>query len=291
MAEKRSFFREKMDWVRTSVVCEPRGHDAMVGALICEPLDQSCVCGVIFFNNVDVLKGCLHATIGLAVTLHYLGRIERGEHRIETPTGIVTITLAEGGKVTVENVRSYRAVTGAKVALPNYGEISGDVAWGGNWFFLANAPTGLAVELENIEELTRVSWEIRQALINAGIMGDDGSEIDHIELFTPPVDHCADSKNFVLCPGKAYDRSPCGTGTSAKLACLAADGLLEEDQTWRQAGILDTVFEGRIRKTLHTDGDGIIPIVTGSAFITAEADLLINPDAPFAFGISPSHTS
>ncbi|MEN8737797.1 MAG: proline racemase family protein [Akkermansiaceae bacterium] len=287
MAEKRVFFREEMDWLRTAVVCEPRGHDAMVGALICAPLDSSCVCGVIFFNNVDVLNGCIHATIGLAVTLHHLGRIALGAHRIETPTGVVTITLMEGGKVTVKNVRSYRIKTTTKVSIPNYGEISGDVAWGGNWFFLANAPLGVAIELQNIEELTRVSWDIREALTAEKITGDDGGEIDHVELFAPPTNDSADSKNFVLCPGKAYDRSPCGTGTSAKLACLAADGLLSETQTWRQAGILDTVFEGQIRK--HPDG-GISPIITGSAFITAEADLLLDPEAPFAFGISSPHT-
>ena len=288
MAQKREFFRDEMDWLRTAAVCEPRGHDAMVGALICEPIDPSCVCGVIFFNNVDVLNGCLHATIGLAVTLHHLDRIELGEHRIETPTGVVTITLTEGGNVTVENVRSYRSETSVTVSIPNHGEISGDVAWGGNWFFLANSPAGVAVELQNIEELTRVSWDIRQALTDAGITGDDGGEIDHVELFAPPAEDSADSKNFVLCPGKAYDRSPCGTGTSAKLACLAADGILKEGQIWRQAGILDTVFAGQIRNA--SDG-GVFPIVTGSAFITAEADLLIDPEAPFAFGITSSHTS
>ncbi|MGC6426203.1 MAG: proline racemase family protein [Akkermansiaceae bacterium] len=287
MVEKRTDFRKRMDWLRTAVVCEPRGHEAMVGALICKPSDESCVCGVLFFNNVDVLHGCLHATIGLTVTLHHLGRIEIGTHRIETPTGVVTVTLAEGGLVTVENVRSYRSATAVAVTIPEYGTIRGDVAWGGNWFFLANAPTGVAVDLANIEELIRLSWSMRQELAAAEITGDDGGEIDHVELLAPPADDSADSKNFVLCPGKAYDRSPCGTGTSAKLACLADDGILQEGQTWRQAGILNTVFQGQIRKHAGPEG-GVIPIVTGSAFITAEANLLIDPNAPFAFGISPS---
>lgn len=283
MAEKRETFRKHYDWLRTAAVCEPRGHEAMVGALLCKPTRDDCVAGVIFFNNVGVLNGCLHGTMGVAVTLVHLGLIGEGEHRIETPVGPVTISVSEGGAVTVRNIRSYRALHQVSVDVPGYGRVTGDVAWGGNWFFLTNAPEGINVNFHNLEALTDFAWAVRLVLPSAGITGDNGGEVDHVEIFGPPGDtSTSDSRNFVLCPGKAYDRSPCGTGTSAKLACLHADGKLLPGQPWRQAGILDTVFTGSVEP--HADG-GVIPTVTGTAFITMEAELLIDPAAPFAFGI------
>lgn len=283
MEEKRASFRRYLDWLRTATVCEPRGHDALVGALLCAPCHDDCVTGVIFFNNVDVLNGCLHGTMGVAVTLAHQGRIGKGEHRIDTPTGVVTIDLAENGEVKVTNVRSYRHRHNVPVDVPGFGTITGDVAWGGNWFFLTDAPPYLAVELSNLEELTHFAWELRKQLTIQGITGKDEAEIDHIELFASPSDpELADSKNFVLCPGKEYDRSPCGTGTSAKLACLHAAGKLEEGQCWRQSGILDTVFSGTAKAAPE---GGVFPTVTGSAHVTVEAKLLIDATAPFAYGI------
>ncbi len=288
MAEKRAAFAGEYDWLRSATVCEPRGHDAMVGALLCEPYSPDCVSGVIFFNNVGVLNGCLHGTMGVAVTLLHQGRIGPGKHRLDTPSGLVTFDVSASGTVEVTNVRSYRHQHDVPVEVPGVGVVKGDIAWGGNWFFLADAPPEIPVSLSCLDELTDYSWRLRNALEEAGITGANGGEIDHIELFAPPADpQLADSKNFVLCPGKAYDRSPCGTGTSAKLACLSEGGLLNEGQIWRQAGILDSVFEGRVKK--HTDG-GAIPTVTGSAFVTAEAILIIDPTTPFAFGITSSNT-
>lgn len=283
MQEKRSAFRRDLDWLRTAVVCEPRGHDALVGALLCEPCHDDCIAGVIFFNNVDVLNGCLHGTMGVAVTLVHQGRIGLGEHRIDTPTGVVTIDVGENGEVKVANVRSYRHRHNVPVELSGFGTITGDVAWGGNWFFLTDSPPSLPVELSNLEELTQFAWELRRQLTRQGITGKDDAEIDHIELFAPPSDPgLADSKNFVLCPGREYDRSPCGTGTSAKLACLHASGKLGEGQCWRQAGILDTVFSGTI---MAAPEGGVFPTVNGSAHVTVEAKLLIDAAAPFAYGI------
>ncbi len=284
MTEKREAFRRDLDWLRSAVVCEPRGHEAMVGALLCKPTRGDCVAGVIFFNNVGVLNGCLHGTMGVAVTLLHMGLVGPGRHQLETPVGVVSISIAEGGAVTVRNIRSYRARKQVAVEVPGHGRVTGDVAWGGNWFFLTDAPAGIAVDFSSLEALTDFAWAVRQALPANGITGDEGGEIDHVEVFGPPGDPAqADSRNFVLCPGKAYDRSPCGTGTSAKLACLHADGRLAPGQPWRQAGILDTVFTGSVEP--HPDG-GVIPTVTGTAFITMEAVLLIDPAAPFAFGIS-----
>jgi 4-hydroxyproline epimerase len=298
LSDRRDIFREKFDTFRSAVVGEPRGSDAVVGALLCAPYDRSCAAGVIFFNNVGCINMCVHGTIGLVVTLAHLKRISAGQHRIETPVGIVTATLHETGgekpgfsentgfpnEVTVANVVSYRYRAGVEVDVEGYGNLTGDIAWGGNWFFLVDNH-GQALELSNVEKLTDCTWSIRQALVRDGITGENGMEIDHIELFGPsPNDDC-DSRNFVLCPGKAYDRSPCGTGTSAKVACLYDDGQLAEGQIWRQESIVGSVFEGSVR---IVDG-AIIPHVTGSAFVNSEATLILDCRDPLQMGIRGSN--
>jgi len=278
----RDFLRDHHDGLRTAVACEPRGHEAMVGAYLLPPTQTDCVAGVVFFNNVGYLHGCLHGTIGVTVTLAHLGRLSESENKIETPTGIVTVRPPEDGWVTVQNVRSYRHAAAVPVEVPGWGTVQGDVAWGGNWFYLIEADDTIEVAFKNLDQLTDFTCAVRDALETNGITGADGGEIDHIEVFGPPADNSADSKNFVLCPGREYDRSPCGTGTSAKLACLHADGKLIPGQTWRQAGILDTVFEGSVAEALE---GGVIPTVKGRAFVTGESELLVHPKDPFANGI------
>jgi 4-hydroxyproline epimerase len=273
-------FRSEYDAFRSAVVNEPRGSDVMVGALLCEPVDPACAAGVIFFNNVGYLGMCGHGTIGLIATLSYMGRIAAGEHRVETPVGTVGAVLHPNGEVTVNNVPSYRSATKVTVKVPGFGEVCGDVAWGGNWFFLIEA-SGQEIRLSNVESLTAFTWAVRQALNANGITGASGQEIDHIEVFGPSKLPGIDGKNFVLCPGKAYDRSPCGTGTSAKLACLYADGKLREGQIWKQESIVGSVFEGTVKVS---DGQ-IYPSIKGSAFVNAEADLVLDARDPFYMGI------
>lgn len=271
-------FRTEHDDFRSAVVNEPRGSDAIVGALLCEPLDKTCVTGVIYFNNIGYLGMCGHGTIGVVATLASLGRIGPGTHRIETPVGVVTATLDADRSVEVANVPSYRLAADVAVHVIGLGPVIGDVAWGGNWFFLVKAH-GLRLELANVEALTDFCSVLQESLPQAGIIGDDGHDIDHIELFGPS--EIADSKNFVLCPGGAYDRSPCGTGTSAKLACLFADGKLAEGQVWRQESIVGSVFEGRVSIV----DNAIHPHIRGSAFITAESELILDLRDPFCMGI------
>jgi 4-hydroxyproline epimerase len=280
LSQRLELFRCQHDCFRSAVVNEPRGSDVIVGALLCEPLNPACAAGVIFFNNVGYLGMCGHGTIGLVATLAHLKRIKPGEHWIETPVGTVGATLHEGGDVTVKNVASYRSAADVEVEVPAYGKVRGDVAWGGNWFYLVR-DHHLELTLNNVEALTTFSWAIRQALRANGITGAGGEEIDHIELFGPPQTAEADSRNFVLCPGKAYDRSPCGTGTSAKLACLYADGKIREGQAWRQESLIGSVFEGTIKVR---DGK-VYPSIKGSAFVTAEAELLVDPRDPLCMGI------
>jgi 4-hydroxyproline epimerase len=273
-------FRAEHDGFRSAVVNEPRGSDVMVGALLCEPVDPACAAGVIFFNNVGYLGMCGHGTIGLVATLSYMGRIQPGEHRIETPVGTVSAILHDGGEVTVNNVPSFRTATKVAADVPGFGPVCGDVAWGGNWFFLVEAQ-GHELTLNHVEALTNFTWAIRQALRTHGITGANGEEIDHIELFGPSQQPGVNSRNFVLCPGKAYDRSPCGTGTSAKMACLHADGKLREGQVWKQESIVGSVFEGSIKVR---DGQ-VHPSIKGAAFVNADANLVLDPRDPFCMGI------
>ncbi|MFJ3375900.1 4-hydroxyproline epimerase [Pseudomonas sp. NPDC086112] len=280
MAERRKLLAEHHDQWRAACVLEPRGSDVLVGALLCTPVDPSACAGVIFFNNTGYLGMCGHGTIGLVASLAHLGKISPGVHRIETPVGTVQATLHEDHSVSVRNVPAYRYRKALVLQVPDVGQVVGDIAWGGNWFFLI-PEHGLRVAGDNLDALTAYTYAVQQALEAQGIRGEDGGLIDHVELFSDD-DH-ADSRNFVLCPGKAYDRSPCGTGTSAKLACLAADDKLQPGQIWRQASVIGSEFEG----SYEWQGERVVPTIRGRAFISAEASLIIEQDDPFAWGIRP----
>ena len=285
MAERRDRFAADHDDFRRAVILEPRGSDALVGAILCPPTEASCATGVIFFNNVGYLNMCGHGAIGVAVTMAYLGRAERGELRLETPVGVVSVTLRTPNEVTIENVPSFRFRPNVAVEVDGLGVVRGDVAWGGNWFFLVDATTveGLSsISLESEPELTDATRRIKTALARQGITGRGGAEIDHIELYGPPGSPDAHGRNFVLCPGDAYDRSPCGTGTSAKVACLAADGVLQPGEPWVQESLIGSRFAARYHR--NTEGE-IIPSITGEAFVCGETTLIRDPDDPFRDGI------
>jgi len=279
-AERARVFREQHDAFRSAVVNEPRGSDVLVGALLSQPTDPACSAGVVFFNNVSTLGMCGHGTIGLMVTLHWLGRAEPGVHKIETPVGVVTAELHDANTVSVQNVPSYRHARAVTVDVPGHGPVTGDVAWGGNWFYLVENH-GQTLDRRNVAALTDFTARVRQALERAGVRGAQGALIDHVELFgeSPLAD--ADSRNFVLCPGLAYDRSPCGTGTSAKLACLHADGKLGEGESWRQESITGSVFEGSFRLS----GQQVLPTIRGTAWITGDNTLFLDPADRHCWGI------
>jgi len=280
MAARRDRFRDNFDSFRSAVVNEPRGSDVIVGALLQTPVDPTNTAGVVFFNNTGYLGMCGHGTIGIVATLAHLGRIEEGVHCIETPVGMVRATWHGEGRASVENVAAYCYAENVSVDVSGVGGIRGDIAWGGNWFFLVEDHP-FALEFRNLPELMSVTTAIRRALEAKRITGADGEKIDHIELCGSTTMEGANSKNFVLCPGGAYDRSPCGTGTSARLACLAARGLLKPGEQWKQESIIGSMFEASYR----LDQNRIIPTITGSAFINAEATLLLDPADPFCTGI------
>ena len=283
LADRVLRFANEFDACRSFAVNEPRGHEAIVGALLCEPSNSACAAGLIFFNNVGYLGMCGHGTIGAAVTLAHMGRIGVGKHRFETPVGEVAVELLSRNEVEVENVPSYRYRKDVQVEVEGLGVVVGDVAWGGNWFFLvASAP--LALTAGSIPGLTRAAIAVAQALERAGIRGHGGAKIDHVEFFGPPLDTSAHSRNFVLCPGGAYDRSPCGTGTSAKLACLAADKKLQPGTIWVQESIVGGRFTAHYR---WGAAGTVIPSIRGRAFVVAEATLLRDAADPFADGMQP----
>lgn len=262
-----------------SVICEPRGHDAMVGALLVEPDHPDCVTGVIFFNTVANLGMCGHATIGLAVTLYHMGRIGLGRHRFDTPVGVVEAELLSPHRVRVVNVESYRHRAVVSVQVDGIGRVTGDVAYGGNWFFLAELET-IPLDFARLTDLTAATIAIRDALVRDGITGTDGAYIDHIELLGSAQGD-ANARNFVLCPGGAYDRSPCGTGCSAKLACLAEDGTLAPGVVWLQESIIGSLYECSYQPA----SEGVIPTIIGEAFVTSEAMLLFSETDPYQKGI------
>ncbi|CAM3577757.1 proline racemase family protein [Deinococcus frigens] len=282
LAQQRRALSRDFDRWRTLVNLEPRGNEVLVGALLLPPKAPDCVAGVIYFNNAGPLGMCGHGTMGLVSTLAYLGRIGPGEHRIDTPVGVVTATLHDDGRVSVANVPAYRHLQNVSVTVKGLGEVRGDVAWGGNWFFLVEVGDR-RLGLDDIAQLSDETLRIRRALKAAGVTGAGGAEIDHIELSSTMQDKNGGGvhRNFVMCPGGAYDRSPCGTGTSAKLACLAADGKLQPGQVWRQESVIGSVFEGQY----SWQGGQVHPVITGRAFITVQGELIVQPGDPFAWGI------
>lgn len=287
VAERAREFRERCGWFRSAVVNEPRGSEALVGALLTEPDGPGAAAGVIFFNNVGVLGGCGHGTIGLVRTLAHLGRVSPGTHGIDTPVGRVLATLHEDGAVSMENVPAFRHMAGVAVEVPWAGSsrrITGDVAWGGNWFFISH-DHGMTLDLAHLDDLTRFTRAVRAALERAGVTGLGGAPIDHVELVAPSPTPGRNARNFVLCPGGAYDRSPCGTGTSAKVACLAAEGKLKRGARWVQESVVGSAFEAHYR--VGSEPGTVIPTIRGRAWITAEATLLIDPTDPYAHGIRP----
>jgi 4-hydroxyproline epimerase len=279
--ERVKRFKAEFDSFRSGTVCEPRGSDVVVGALLCEPKDPAAIAGVIFYNDVGYLGMCGHGTIGLVRTLAHLGRIETGKHLIETPVGMVQVELHANQSVSVRNVPSFRYRAAVAVDVPGIGTLRGDIAWGGNWFFLVEEhPFELLPQIR--DQLVADTKAIRAALEAQGVTVKEGAAIDHIELFARPISQEASSRNFVLCPGASFDRSPCGTGTSAKMACLYADGKLAAGEIWRQEGILGTCFTGSVLPA----GECVIPTITGRAWITADTTLLFDPSDPFAGGVA-----
>ena len=280
MEERRVLLDREHDELRQAVVCEPRGHDAVVGAVLTPPVEHGSVSGVIFFNNVGSLGMCGHGLIGVVKTLEHLGRLESRAIRVDTPVGPVGARLENDGSVTIQNVPARCQALDVEVEVPGLGSVKGDVGWGGNWFFL----TSLAeppLELTNVDELLSITRQIRTELDRVDLLEGEG-HIDHVELFGPPSSQEIDSRNFVLCPGGEYDRSPCGTGTSAKLAVLHARGELDLNQRWRQESITGGRFEGWLTEV---EGE-LVPHIRGRAWITARSTLMFQPDDPFRGGFS-----
>ena len=281
LAEKAGVFEKNYRDFCGSVLKEPRGNDAYVGALVVDSEESDCAAGVIFFNTVQNLGMCGHGTIGLSATMAYMGLIKPGHHKFETPVGKVAINLKTPNRVSVTNIESYRLLKNILIEIPSYGPLTGDVAWGGNWFFLVKE-SPIDIKLENFRELTDLSLQIRNALEIKGITGTQGAWIDHIELYGAPESTEANSRSFVLVPSGSYDRSPCGTGCSAKMACLAADGAWPAGKIWIQESVIGSTYA-----LVYEQGQngGVIVTIEGTAFVTAQVTLIFESQDPFRLGI------
>ena len=280
MEERRSYMRDHHDFLRQAVICEPRGHDAIVGALLLPPVNAGSACGVVFFNDVGYLGMCGHAMIGAVETLRYLNRISGNSVTLDTPAGSVEAHFDREGTITIANVESYLYKKDVTVEVPGYGAVTGDVGYGGNWFFMASSFKA-ELSMERLEDLMRATKAMRQALAKAGITGPDGEVVDHIELYGPAENPKAHSKNFVLCPGNAYDRAPCGTGTSAKMAAMVAKGKFKPGDVWIQESITGSLYEGYVEVR---DGK-IFPFIKSRAHVVSHGKQVFNNTDPFCWGI------
>ena len=280
MQERKEYLRQNHDELRRAVVCEPKGHDAVVGALLTPPVNPGSAAGVIFFNDVGYLGMCGHALIGSVETLRFMGALKEDRVQLDTPPGTVSAEIEADGTVVCRGVPSYLFRENVAVDVPGLGHVTGDVGYGGNWFFLVESYSG-KLGMNRIDDLMRDTKAIRQALEDQGIAGPAGERIDHIELYGEPKNRAAHSRNFVLCPGNAYDRSPCGTGTSAKMAVLNAKGRLEVGQNWIQESITGSLFEGN----LEEHNGHLIPVIRSRAFVVSRGTLYFDPEDPFAWGI------
>jgi proline racemase len=281
MAERRDDLRERFDHLRRAVVCEPRGHSAIVGALLTPPVNPDSTAGIVFFNNGTYLGMCGHGLIGVVRTLEYLGRLQPGVAKFDTPVGTVSAELSADGSVTIENVPARCVAKDVSVDVPGIGQVTGDIAWGGNWFFITHHDS-VPLDLARAGELTRLTQAIQDAIDTLDIDTPFGADVDHIEISAAPRREDADCRNFVLCSGGDYDRSPCGTGTSAKMAVLHSRGELEIGQPWRQESITGSVFTGWLS---NGPSGELVPHIRGTAFVTGEATLRFDPRDPFRFGI------
>lgn len=280
VADRLAALRDEFDWVRTSLCLEPRGTEVAIGAAVFPPSREGCIVDVVFFNNTSYLGMCGHGTIGVMASLTWLGKSSRGQHRINTVAGEVSTEIFDANTVSFENVPAFRSAKGVGIDMPGFGPVTGDIAYGGNWFYLVK-DGGPSVRRDNIPLLMDFTSAVMDTLESSGITGNGGARIDHVEVFGPSTVAGVDSKNFVLCPGKQYDRSPCGTGTCAKLACLVEDGLLKPGQTWRQESIIGSVFEGSVR---IVDGH-ILPTIKGQAYVNGDLQVVFDPQDPFQHGL------
>lgn len=300
MADKRAGLQRAHDHLRRALVLEPRGHDAIVLAYLLSPCRAGADLGVVFANDAGYLGMCGHGAIGVATVAVATGMVAAQEPVTElvldTPAGAVACRVAvDGGRptsVTITNVPSFLFRQRVVVPVHGFGKVAADVAYGGNWFAFVEADQlGLMVEKNHLPVLMQAATAIREALVREGVRGrhpdrDDDEIIDHVKLFAPLDGPTPGARALTLCPGAAYDRSPCGTGTSAKLAVLHAKGELATGEWFRSQSVLGTEFRARVVSTTDVGGNpAVVPEIEGSAWITGFATFVVDPDDPCAFGL------
>ncbi|MFW6692287.1 proline racemase family protein [Streptomyces sp. MAR4 CNX-425] len=300
MAERRAYFAEHLDDVRRLLVNEPRGHAAMSGAILQPPTRPDADYGVLYIEVSGLLPMCGHGTIGVATVLVETGMVPVTEPvtrvRLDTPAGPVTAEVAVSGgraeSVTFRNVPSFALELDAAVEVPGLGRVTYDMAYGGNFYAILPADSlGIPFAKAEKQRMLDVGLAIMAAVneqrrpvhpADPGIAG-----CKHVQLTAPPAGGGADARNAMVIHPGWFDRSPCGTGTSARMAQLYARGELALGADFVNESLLGTLFTGRLEEETAVGGvRAQIPAVTGRAWITGMGQYLLDPEDPFPAGFT-----
>lgn len=297
MAERRQEFLERHDWIRTGLCFEPRGHAVMSGGYIFAPTTDDTDFGILFIETSGCLPMCGHGTIGIVTFALEHGLVrprQEGKLRVEVPAGIVDVHYERAGhrvsSVRIRNVPSYVAETGIAIEVPSFGSLTVDVAFGGNYYAIVE-PQGPYTGLDDFgaADLIRLSRQVRELVrekcqpvhpLHPAIKG-----VSHVLWADRPDREGADGRNAVFYGDSAIDRSPCGTGTSARMAHLASKGRLKVGQTFVHDSYIHSRFSGRVEDAVTIGGyNAIVPSIEGSAITTGHNTIWIDDEDEFAAG-------
>ncbi|MEY8779233.1 4-hydroxyproline epimerase [Allomuricauda sp. XS_ASV26] len=299
MSEKRQHFLKDFDWIRRGLMFEPRGHDMMSGSILLEPHDPANDFAILFIETSGCLPMCGHGTIGTITVALEEGLIEPkvpGKIRMEAPAGLVEIEYRQTGKkvdwVRLVNVKSYLAEENLTVECPELGELIFDVAYGGNYYAIVDPQKNFegvhnftAGQIIHFSQLVRK--RINEKYPNIFIHPEDSTirDVSHMLWTGDPIDPTSSGRNAVFYGDKAIDRSPCGTGTSARMAQLYAKGKLKIGEPYIHESFIGSKFVGIVEKeSVLADKKAIIPSIQGWAQVTGYNTIVIDDDDPYAHG-------
>lgn len=297
MSERRQHFLKEFDWIRKGLMFEPRGHDMMSGSILYPPSDPQNDIGVLFIETSGCLPMCGHGTIGTVTIAIEEGLVvpkTPGKLRLETPAGLVLIEYVQEGKkvksVKLKNVKAYLAAENLSVQCPDLGELTLDVSYGGNFYAIVDVQSNFkGIENYTADQLVGWSRALRKNINDKyDFVHPENPTINgcsHILWTGATIDPNATARNAVFYGDKAIDRSPCGTGTSARLAQWYAKGKLKQGEPFIHESIIGSKFIGRIEEVTELDGKpAIIPSIEGWAMVTGYNTIIIDDDDPYAHG-------
>jgi len=299
MMDKKNYLVEHFDYIRTMTMHEPRGHGDMFGAILMEPTKKEADIGVIFMDSGGYLNMCGHGSIGVSTILVDEGYVKVEEPitniTLDTPAGLVRAKVEVENKkakgVSIENVPAFLYKENIKIEISELGQVPVDISFGGSFFALVDSKyLNLKISLENIDEIIKLALIIREKINNKVKVIHpnipDINKVDLVEIYGKPTNSIADLKNVVIFGAGQFDRSPCGTGTSAKLAYLHGKNKLKKNEYFVHESITGTMFKGRILEEVKIGKyNGIIPEIKGRAFIIGYSHLIAQEEDPFKHGL------